>query len=413
MTTDNTSFDINIDTKNGRIDIASDAPFTLNATATGTTMQADATPNTPEQPAGLPEGTPATDVPAAVHQPIDETVVNAAPMAEALGTADDQAQGYIQVKTDDAPVATETAPAPTAEVLTEQAAEPAAPDAIQLAEDDKTVVAKIPETVGGMLVNNAREQARQRQGKGPTPPKADKPKAIATDVPAAPRIKTPLGYFQDGVDHVNVGTGATTSLGQRLSLGHAQQFVIESDGPFLTIAGYWFYLLSEDQDNQFRDKNEGQVFNLKNKKRLKFNVPGFQEKIAKAYWDKINQVPGLRGAIMGNKLPFDAYYIFGEYNPKFENAQHTIEDRSAKWIVPFFEEVRKALRERREPDYSCVRESLEAPARGAPSGREGRAPSQSERQASATWEKAGIGKVREQLRTENKGSQDRIGRRQR
>lgn len=263
------------------------------------------------------------------------------------------------------------------------------------------VIPGVPSTSKGIgAVDPVRQQRPPRQEQPRNPQAAKKP----APAPEVMEINSPLGYKKDGHDHINIGTGAQSPLGRRLSQNYAALFVSSDAGPFLTITGYWFYLLSEDHDDQFRDKRHDAVRRLADKKHLLSKLSGFQEKIARAYWDKINQLPGLRDEVAACELPFEAYYIYGEADPRFPNAQHSIAERSAKWLVPFFDEMRTAIRENREPNYACVQDSLEQHRRQPSRGRgesndrpvtgDQRRANQSQRQARDTWTAAGLDRVR-------------------
>lgn len=247
--------------------------------------------------------------------------------------------------------------------------------------------------------NGARGTKEQKHHKSPK-------QAPVKQLPAARpivEIRSPLGFLRDGEDHINLGAAAQSSLSWRMSQNYAQLFVTAEDGPFLTILGYWHYLLSPDKDPQFRDRKAIDVRKLVDKKKMLVAVEHFRDKIARAYWEKLTQNTELAEELKATELPFDAYYIFGKRDPKLVNSQVAIPEKFARWVIPLFYEMRAALREGRQPDFSVTTDEVLMQRDNENRRAQGQRRGGNDRQARDTWSAAGIDKVREGLRSGGKG----------
>lgn len=201
--------------------------------------------------------------------------------------------------------------------------------------------------------------------------------------PAPPRvariISTPKGSQQDGVDHINIGLAAFTLLGKQLGEDWPEMFVVGEHGPFNTITGFWHWLRSVDRPNDFRDKTGYDVRNkLVHRFSVRSHVENFKVEIMKAHWAKINTVVGLRDLIAECELPFESYYFYGP-----EPRVCAIAELNSSWMIPVVNEFRRAIRKNIEPNFNIVAERPRYNPR--------------EEQAKATWEKAGIDRVRQAL----------------
>lgn len=161
----------------------------------------------------------------------------------------------------------------------------------------------------------------------------------------------------DGQDHINISDEAATYLGMSLASNAPFTFFHYKFGEFCSIESFFYYLSSEERDDRLRRMTGSRL--LAFKKRLTHRqVVNFRALIMEAHYLKITQTKDLQDVFTNTTLPFDCYYHYKRSDGL------RIRHRTAYWMVPGFEEIRKALREGREPDFKFLCEqpdvSLEA-----------------------------------------------------
>lgn len=132
----------------------------------------------------------------------------------------------------------------------------------------------------------------------------------------------PIIIANDGIDHVNVYSKGKTELGQFATNFSHCHIIIDEDGPFESIEGYWGWLgLSDDcpvkeslrtKYGYAAKKAKEDAFASGNYRIFDNN---FEEKIRRAIFIKWNTEQGrtiLRNNIDLLDLPFEHYYCFGD-----------------------------------------------------------------------------------------------------
>lgn len=120
----------------------------------------------------------------------------------------------------------------------------------------------------------------------------------------------------DGKTHINIYSKGVTELGRMLSNFYPFSFTTTTDGRFLSIEGYWYWLGIDATDIQkdalrhvynYRAKLTGEELKGKYPKRFDND---FERKILKAIWLKVQTNKTMfTGEYV--KLPFYHYYVFG------------------------------------------------------------------------------------------------------
>jgi hypothetical protein len=153
---------------------------------------------------------------------------------------------------------------------------------------------------------------------------------------------------EDGKDHINIWEHGATELGKCLSHDVAIGFVHPVLGKFNSVVGFFNYIRSEEKDDRLRHLSS-KVANLHFKSLTPVNVKNFKALVMDANWLKVQQNPALKKALMESELPFDSWYTY--------KRRDGVRQRPAIafWIVPGFNEIRAALKEGREPDWSKIR----------------------------------------------------------
>lgn len=165
----------------------------------------------------------------------------------------------------------------------------------------------------------------------------------------ASNIKNPApsaaNWVADGVDHINIWENGVTELGQILIHSSPVSFKHKIFGRFATMEAFWHYIQSVERDDRVRNMS-GQTLKHFCRKMTQARVQNFRAIIVDSNYQRIKQHKVIQEAIGESSLPFDCYYLneFGiRERPSF-----------SKWLVSGFEEIRKAIKENREPDLGYL-----------------------------------------------------------
>lgn len=152
-----------------------------------------------------------------------------------------------------------------------------------------------------------------------------------------------ISHLNDGVDHINIYSSGKTQLGKCLSNFFFAPFVVEEDGCFSSIEGYWFWLLVPEGAPERENLRDLYGFNAKKlgqslaggdwPRPLKLNE--FKAKIKRSMRCKIEQNEVIKEMLIKSELPFYHYYVF---NGKI------IKPKGCKWICDEWENIRKELK---------------------------------------------------------------------
>ena len=162
-----------------------------------------------------------------------------------------------------------------------------------------------------------------------------------------PRIPTNASSWEaDGVDHINISRYGKTPLGKMLDMDHIRNFEHPLLGPFKTMNSLWFFLRARQPNDHIRVLNNpelrGFVFNSCGG--VKSGVPNFRAVVMHAAYLRIKAFKDITRLMIESELPFDSYKTLQSgIRVRFE---HTL------WVVNAFEEIRKALKEDREPNFA-------------------------------------------------------------
>lgn len=175
------------------------------------------------------------------------------------------------------------------------------------------------------------------------------------------QLKDVAAIGVDGTDHINIGDpSATTELGRFMAHNADTPFTHPILGQFASVESLWHWLKSESRNDNYRSlfgkklrtalKNDSSMGEDLEKRGM---VRNFRAMVMDANWLKICQYPALKEAIGASSLPFDMYYVVRE-------SERTRPNFSG-WVVRGFEEIRTAIKENREPDFSWGIDNKDAP----------------------------------------------------
>ena len=156
-----------------------------------------------------------------------------------------------------------------------------------------------------------------------------------------------IDYKKDGIDHINIYSKGKTPLGKFLS-NFAYAEIETEDGEFVSVEGYWYWLLCGSDPKTATKEREGLRlvfgFDAKNlgrkileaqdslDERKVDSETDFQRKIKAAIKFKIDNNPKYKSELAKCTLPFEHYYVF--YGKVKEPTSH-------RWIIDYLDELRK------------------------------------------------------------------------
>ena len=183
-------------------------------------------------------------------------------------------------------------------------------------------------------------------------PKTGMSKKQLSVVNSLPPLPNPNKYKGDGIDHIWIAFTSNSIIGQRLRKGHPSKFKHPTMGRFLSIENFWMFITSEERDERMRFMKTG-VLNVFYKQCTPKNVTNLFAIIANAIWIVVKQDKELAAALKESTLPFDLY---GKFNKTASESEMSI--KRPAYAVPYIfavEEIRKALKENREPDFTHLK----------------------------------------------------------
>lgn len=150
----------------------------------------------------------------------------------------------------------------------------------------------------------------------------------------------------DGEDHINVNTAGNTSIGQFLAHDSYFGFVHPKFGRFASSRSFWLWLKTQERDDRLRDRT-GVMANNIFRNCTHRQVPNARAIMLDADYNKLKQYPDALEAFKNSELPLDTYYFTRTEDGSFPRRPSTF-----FWLVEGWEEIRNALKEDREPDFS-------------------------------------------------------------
>lgn len=157
---------------------------------------------------------------------------------------------------------------------------------------------------------------------------------------------SPMLWKGDGEDHINIWERAETELGCILSHNSKLPFNHSVFGRFGNMEAFWHYIQSEERDDRIRMMG-GQTLKNFSRKLTMTRVGNFRAIIMDGNYQRIKQYEPIVSAITESTLPFDCYYV----SPETQLRTRPI---FFKWLMMGFEQIRQAIKEKREPNFEFL-----------------------------------------------------------
>lgn len=159
---------------------------------------------------------------------------------------------------------------------------------------------------------------------------------------------SPNNYGKEGEDHINISIQSETKLGKLLDPAYLKTINYKHVGKFNSVLSLWYWVRSNDLDDNFRRLTGAKLKMYAEANGVFGNyVPNFKAIIAKATWTKIKGYPAILREIKDLKpeVKLLSYHIVKSSNLR-------ICTNYAAMIIEITEELFKAVREDREPNFA-------------------------------------------------------------
>ena len=147
--------------------------------------------------------------------------------------------------------------------------------------------------------------------------------------------------FKDGITHINIYSKGQTELGRWMSNFAFSPVNLREDGKFNSIEGYWYWLLSEDNNRDVLRTMDGWLAKERGRQLVEGDWPSdrnleFRARIHEAIKTKVNTYPEYKERLKNSALPFQHYYVYGGKVVKVQKGE---------WILHIWEDLRKELKD--------------------------------------------------------------------
>ena len=168
-----------------------------------------------------------------------------------------------------------------------------------------------------------------------------RPRITSKDLPANPSF-----WKKEGEDHINIAHESNLKLGQLLDLDFSRQFEHPVLGQFRSLNSLWFFLRAKAPSDKLRGMRGKEMKDF-----ARFHCGGvsptmprhFKALIVHSAWVRVKQSKDIENMLLASELPFDLYHT----GPVMR-----VRPDYGIWMARGYEEIRKALKEGREPDLS-------------------------------------------------------------
>ena len=160
-------------------------------------------------------------------------------------------------------------------------------------------------------------------------------------------------WVKDGVDHINIARQAMTSLGKTLNLDHVRNWEHSVLGPFRSLNSLWYFLRAANRSDTIRTLSGGELRRFVDSRCGGFggHLPNFRIMILDSMYKRIKACSEISAEMIRTVLPFDSY--------RENESGIRIRFEHTPWIVAGYEEIRSALKEMREPNFTSIAGRIE------------------------------------------------------
>ena len=174
-----------------------------------------------------------------------------------------------------------------------------------------------------------------------------KPATIATVVGTTLPFSA-NAWVKDGVDHINVSRRSASQLGKALNLDYVRNWEHRVLGPFRSLNSLWFFLRAKERSDQIRSIVGASLRSFVDDECGGFgeHLPNFRPMILDSMYLRILDCQEIKAQMIKSVLPFDSY--------RENESGIRIRYDSTRWIIDGYEEIRRALKEGVEPNFTKI-----------------------------------------------------------
>lgn len=159
---------------------------------------------------------------------------------------------------------------------------------------------------------------------------------------------SPNNAGKEGVDHINISIQSETRLGKLFDPAYLKTINYRYVGKFNSVLSLWYWVRSPNLDDNFRRLTGAKLKMYAEANGVFGNyVPNFKAIVAKATWVKIKGYPNVLKEIkeLDSNVKFYSYHIVKASGLR-------ICTNYAAMIIEVIEEIVKAVKEDREPNFA-------------------------------------------------------------
>lgn len=157
-------------------------------------------------------------------------------------------------------------------------------------------------------------------------------------------VRSPQHWVGDNVDHINISSTSESELGRLLSHRWVMDFDHSHFGRFNNLEAFDLYILSQEKDDRLRRLHGAALKNFSKKLNLD-QITNFKAIVLDTQYQRIKQNAKIRNLMTASTLPFDVYYTIEVSKIRIRPTRH-------HWLVAGLNEIRTALKEQRDPDFT-------------------------------------------------------------
>lgn len=160
-------------------------------------------------------------------------------------------------------------------------------------------------------------------------------------------FNSPNNAGKEGTDHINISIQSETRLGKLLDPAYLKTINYRYVGKFNSVLSLWYWVRSTNLDDNFRRLTGSKLKAYAEANGVFGNyVPNFKAIVAKATWVKVKGYPNLLKEIkeLDANVKFYSYHIV-------KSSGLRICTNYAAMIIEVVEEIVKAVKENREPNF--------------------------------------------------------------
>jgi len=159
---------------------------------------------------------------------------------------------------------------------------------------------------------------------------------------------TPNDFGKEGEDHINISIQSETRIGKVCDPAYLKVINYPYVGKFNSVSSLWYWVRSENLDDNIRNLTGAKLKAYADQANLHTNyVPNFKAIIAYATWLKIRSYPDVIKAIknLDDDIKLLSYHVV-------KSSGLRVRTRYADLMISICDELFKAIKEDREPDFN-------------------------------------------------------------